>query len=40
MLLYHLRQQYIDQLRPYLIHVETECIDRVLLKLFTLVEAP
>jgi hypothetical protein len=40
LLLGHLGQQHMDQLRPYLRRMETEDIDRVLLELFTLVEAP
>jgi hypothetical protein len=40
LLLGHLGQQHMDQFRPYLTRMETECIDRVLLECFTLVEAP
>jgi hypothetical protein len=38
LLLGHLRQQHIDQIGPYLQRMETECIDRVLLDLFEVVE--
>jgi hypothetical protein len=39
LLLGHLGQQHMDQLRPYLKRMETEEIDLVLLELFQLVEA-
>jgi hypothetical protein len=38
LLLGHLGQQHMDYLRPYLKRMERECIDRVLLELFELVE--
>jgi hypothetical protein len=38
MLLYHLGQQHLDQLRPYLARMKTECIDRVVLELYEVVE--
>jgi hypothetical protein len=40
MLLYHLGQHHLEAVRPYLMRMETECIDTVLLELFELVEAP
>jgi hypothetical protein len=40
MLLYHLGQHHLAEAAPYLTRMETECIDTVLLELFTLVEAP
>jgi hypothetical protein len=40
LLLGHLAQQHMDQLRPYLARVETECIDRVVLELFDVVATP
>jgi hypothetical protein len=38
LLLGHLSQQYLDQLGLYLTRMETECIDRVVLELFEVVE--
>jgi hypothetical protein len=38
MLLYHLGQDHLEALRPYLQRMETESITRVLLELFDLVE--
>jgi hypothetical protein len=38
MLLFHLGQQHMDQLRPYLWRMETECIDTVVVELFEVVE--
>jgi hypothetical protein len=40
MLLYHLGQHHLEAAAPYLQRMETECIDRVLLELYELVEAP
>lgn len=37
-LLGHVSQQHMDQCRPYLKRMETECIDRVLVELFEVVE--
>jgi hypothetical protein len=37
-LLGHLGQQHLDQLRPYLTRMETECIDTVLRELFEVVK--
>jgi hypothetical protein len=37
MLLYHL-QRHLDQVGPYLRRMETECLDRVVVELFELVE--
>jgi L-lactate utilization protein LutC len=38
LLLGHLGQQHMDQLRPYLARMETECIDTVVSELFEVVE--
>ena len=38
LLLGHLGQQHMDQLRPYLKRMETECIDTVVVELYELVE--
>jgi hypothetical protein len=38
LLLGHLAQQHRAQLRPYLVRMEIECIDRVLGELFEVVE--
>lgn len=38
LLLGHLGQQHMDQLRPYLARMETECIDTVVVELFEVVE--
>lgn len=41
MLLYHLAQDHLEELRPYLQRLETECIDTILTtELYELVEAP
>jgi hypothetical protein len=40
LLLGHLAQQHMDQLRPYLQRMEVECIDAVLSELYEVVEAP
>ena len=39
-LLYHLGQDHLEAVRPYLTRMETECITTVLLELFEVVEAP
>jgi len=38
MLLYHLAQQHMDQLRPYLQRMETECITTVVVDAYEVVE--
>jgi len=38
LLLGHLAQQHMHQLRPYLTRMETECIDRVLNELYAMIE--
>ena len=38
LLLGHLAQQHMDQLRPYLKRMEVECIDAVLSELYEVVE--
>jgi hypothetical protein len=39
LLLGHLAQQHMDQLRPYLQRMETEYIDKVVVEAFKMVEA-
>jgi hypothetical protein len=38
MLLYHLGQQHLEEVRPYLQRMETECIDAVLNELYEMIE--
>jgi hypothetical protein len=38
LLLSHLAQQHMDQLRPYLKRMEVECIDRVVVEAYKVVE--
>jgi hypothetical protein len=38
MLLYHLGQHHLQEAGPYLRRMETECIDRVLVELFEVIE--
>ena len=38
MLLYHLGQHHLEEAGPYLRRMETECIDRVLVELFEVIE--
>jgi hypothetical protein len=38
MLLYHLGARHLDQVKPYLVRMETEGIDAVLSELYALVE--
>jgi hypothetical protein len=38
MLLYHLGQHHLESVGPYLTYMETECINRVLVEIFEVVE--
>ena len=38
MLLYHLSQDHLEEAGPYLRRMETECINRVLIEIFEVIE--
>ena len=40
MLLYHLRARHLGEVKPYLVRMETECIDTVVMELFERVRTP
>ena len=40
MLLHHLGADHLSEVKPYLVRMETECIDTVLMELFVRVRTP